>query len=159
MRLTALIAVVLFLASGQTSQAAIYPWSILDSAQIEGAITDPVPVSVVLLSSTAGVASSVNAFDLHAYSVFSEDSLGNLFAEGIYGITIAADPAKPLGGGNYLTTVSLNSSSVLISNDARFLVTFPETSHTFGFVVARRTCLPSWRSRRWAKSRVARRSS
>jgi len=69
-----LIAIAFLLATNAKSQAAIYPWSPGESAQIVGVISDPVPVSVVLLSFTPGLGFPSFGYGLEAFYFLSQDT-------------------------------------------------------------------------------------
>jgi hypothetical protein len=115
------------------ANASIYPWSLGGSAEIVGSISDPVPVSVVLLSFTPGIALPSFAYHLEAYYLFSEDIAANKLSSSLYGVTYLGDPNQPLGNGSFSTTVSFQAGPpVEVSDSARFLVSSLLTSQGFG---------------------------
>src|SRR2546423_4820049 len=105
MRLRSLLMVAFLLAASEKSQADIYPFSLGGSAEIVGSISDPVPVSVVLVSFTPGMAFPSNAFHVEAYFLFSEDMAGNKLSSAGYGVTYLGDSNQPLANGSFSTTV------------------------------------------------------
>jgi hypothetical protein len=135
MRITAFIVAMLLLASTQKSKATIYPWTFGQNAEIEGVITDPVSVSVVLVSFTPGTGFPSFGYSLRADYLLSTDANGNVYSSGGYDVTISADPNQPVGDGfSYFTTVSVNSLPVQITDSARLLVSSPLSSRGFGEV-------------------------
>lgn len=130
-----LITAAFLLAASERSQAAIYPWSLGESAQIVGTISDPVPVSVVLLSFTPGLGFPSFGYSIQAYYFWSQDVAGNRFSFGDYGLQVSADPNQPSGDGvTFWTTVYFFGSmaTIEVSDSARFLVSYPEIIHGFG---------------------------
>jgi hypothetical protein len=133
MRVRLLLIVGFLLAASERSQADIYPFSLGGSAEIVGSISDPVPISVVLLSFTPGIALPSFAYHLEAYYLFSEDIAANKLSSSGYGVTYLGDPNQPLGNGSFSTTVSFQAGPpVEVSDSARFLVSSLLTSQGFG---------------------------
>jgi hypothetical protein len=134
MRLTVLILTILMLASSQRAQADIYPWHLGQNAEIEGNITDPVAVRVVLVSFTPGLAYPSFGYSLNAYLFRSQDSSGTGYSYGSYDVTVSADPNQPAGDIFFWTTIYVSGLPVQITDSARFLVSTPFFSRSFGGV-------------------------
>jgi hypothetical protein len=133
MRIRFLLIAAFLLAASERPHAAIYAWSLGDSAQIVGTISSPVAVSVRLLSFTPGAANPSYSYNIRAYYLTSQDAAGTGFSFGDYGVAINGDPNQPRGDGSFWTTVFFDGATLEISDGARFLVSSVEFSHSFGF--------------------------